>query len=478
MTMPRTLLGTVALAALLTAPALAADNLIPGKITVVKAGQLIKFVSKNKPIEPATFPLPAPGSADDPTVSGAELRVFDRFGAGGEVTFNLDKSGWTGLGNPPGSRGYRYKGKDDTSDPDPKGTCRVVLIKEKVIKGVCKGDSVTLTTPFGGPEGIILGMPAGTAVFRYCAEFGGEEKKNDIKTMKRKDAPVPGGCPALAIGAHECVLDGALSSIQIECGPLPFPPYAANGAIDIACGTAALDGKAECDCTLQYLDPIEIIGVGNICFGPGAPCPSGEIDCDGGNGLDATMDSDHNIGACTSNPDCAAQCIAYCAPDQVLNSACEGFCVGGGNDGNPCTRDTDCPDGSCPGKDGLPHGNICGCHCLAIGGAPSRPGGLQCNLSVNIDIEMDEPCGDGDVLIALGRRCLPLTTETLTSQIHNAQNTPGFECPWTPTSVIGTPADCADLTSSITTGLRMVSSVDLFDTTLGDLHTIEDFTCQ
>ncbi len=478
MRMLPTLVGPLTLAVFLSAPVLAVDNPIPGKVTVVKAGKLIKFVSKSKPIEPATFPLPAPGSADDPTVSGAELRVFDRFGAGGDVTFNLDNSGWTGLGDPPGSSGYKYKGKDDTSDPDPKGTCRIVLIKEKVIKGVCKGASVTLTTPFGGPEEIILGIPAGSAAFRYCAEFGGEEKRNDSKTMKRQDAPVPGACPVIPwIGSHKCVLDGELSSIHLM-GYFALPPFPANGAIDISCASTAPDGKATCDCGLQFLDPIYMIGIGLFCFSPGVPCPSGEIDCDGGNALDATMDSDHNIGACTSNPDCAAQCTVHCAPDQVFDSACEEFCVGGANDTLPCTHDSDCPAGHCPGKDSLPHGNICGCDCLAVGGASSRPGGLQCNLSVNIDIEVDPPCGDGDVLMVLGTRCFPLTTETITSQIHNWSNMPGHDFPLPPTSLIGTPADCVDLGSSITTGLRMVGSVNFFDTGLLDIHTVEDFTCQ
>ncbi len=561
-----TLLALLALAGFVSAPALAVDSLIPGKITVVKYGKLVKFVSKAKGSFPGdAFPLPAAGGPVDPTVSGAELRVFDTiFGAGGDETFTLDSSGWTGLGNPAGASGYKYKGKQAVPVDD---TCKIVLIKESVIKAVCKSKTggVTLTTPFGGPQGIILGIPAGSAAFRYCAEFGGEEKKNDFKTMKRKDAPQPGACsvvqptptptntftatatrtntatatvtdtptttptntntatvtntptatatntatatatvtdtftvtltptvtptatesgtptetPTPSLGSHKCVMDSSVSTVQIATQALPLPPFAATGAVDIDCGAVnPTTGKAACDCSLQYFDPINIIGIGYICFTPGAPCPAGEIDCDGGNGLDVDMQSDHNVGACTGNPDCAAQCVAFCAPASVFNSGCEGFCVGGVNDGLPCTDDSDCPGGSCPGKDGLPHGNICGCDCLDIGGAPSRAGGLQCNMPVNIDVEINPPCGDGDVLIAVGTRCLPLTTETVTSQMHNANNSGGKNFPVPATNLLGVPADCLDLETSILTGTRMVGSLNFFDSTIGDLTTAEDFTCQ
>lgn len=183
----------------ITSNAIAADVPIPGKVSVVKAGKLAKLVSKAT----TPFPLPIPGSAEDPTVSGAQLDLFDTdFPGAGSVTFTLDKSGWTGLGNPAGSKGYKYKGKDDVIDPDPKGTCKSVLLKENVIKAVCKGTAVTLTTPFSGTEGVILGLPAGSvASTRYCAEVGGVEVKNDAKLMKRKDAPAPGSCPeAVLVG--------------------------------------------------------------------------------------------------------------------------------------------------------------------------------------------------------------------------------------------------------------------------------------
>ena len=173
-----------------TAPGHAADVLISGKISIAKPAKLTKFVSKSA----IGFSLPTPGSPDDPTTAGAELSFFDTdLNGAGSATFTLGAAGWSGLGNPAGSKGYKYKGASDGG-----GACSTVLLKASVIKAVCKGTAVTLTPPFVATEGIVLGMPAGTtASLRYCAEFGGEEKKNDATALKRKDAPAPAICPEL-----------------------------------------------------------------------------------------------------------------------------------------------------------------------------------------------------------------------------------------------------------------------------------------
>jgi len=101
-----------------------------------------------------------------------------------------------GLGDPPGSGGYKYKGKNDVFDINPKSTCKIVLIKDKVIKAVCKGPTVSMTTPFAGAASMVLGIPAGFSAIEYCTQFGGTESKNDTKLLKRKDAAPPGSCPS------------------------------------------------------------------------------------------------------------------------------------------------------------------------------------------------------------------------------------------------------------------------------------------
>src|SRR5262249_7042792 len=160
---------TVTAALLLSAPALATTDIpIPGKVAIVKPGKLGKFVAKIS----TELVLPSPGATDDPTVGGALVHFFERTAPrAGRVTFQLDHSGWKGLGNPAGSKGYKYTGKDDTADPN--SACKLVLLKQKVVKALCYGPAVTLQPPFAGSEGILLDMPAGTAVTQYCAEFGG-----------------------------------------------------------------------------------------------------------------------------------------------------------------------------------------------------------------------------------------------------------------------------------------------------------------
>ena len=154
----------------------AADIGIPGKITVVKPGKLAKIVSK-----PAVSPLPLSA----PTALGS-VRLKD-LGNGDTNTFSTALGTWTGLGNPAGSKGYKYKGAGTTGD-----ACKVVLIKEKVVKAVCKGPDVTLATnAFTGVASWRIDTGAGD---RLCAELGGTTVKNQAGLLKRKDAPAPGGC--------------------------------------------------------------------------------------------------------------------------------------------------------------------------------------------------------------------------------------------------------------------------------------------
>lgn len=185
------LLGSTLLLATDASATPSLDILIEGKLAVTKTGKVVKVVSKSD----AGFPIPAPGSLEDPTIGGAELQFFDTAAPGaGHVTFTLDASGWQGLGKPAGSKGFKYKGKNDVFDPEPKGTCKTVILKPKVIKAVCAGAAVTLTTPFASTEGISLALPATGSNLTFCAEFGGDEKKNNEKVTTRKNAPAPLSC--------------------------------------------------------------------------------------------------------------------------------------------------------------------------------------------------------------------------------------------------------------------------------------------
>jgi cysteine-rich repeat protein len=157
-------------------------DLIPGRVIVVKPSKLAKFVSKGVFL--------VPDGNDNPFNEGGSIRFLDTIpGGAGEVLYDLPAgAGWKPLGNPPGSKGYKYKGAGTLADP-----CKIVLVKPKVIKAVCKGAAVTLTPPFLGSAGVVLRI--GTSTVRYCVEFGpATHVKNTIKVMKRKGAPAPPEC--------------------------------------------------------------------------------------------------------------------------------------------------------------------------------------------------------------------------------------------------------------------------------------------
>jgi len=159
-----------------------AMGVVPGRIVLIREGVLAKFIARPNTGDTFTFP------AADPVSAGGSLRVFDVGVTAGDDTYNLPAgSGWSALGNPAGSTGYKYRGAGTITDP-----CKLVLVKRKIIKGVCIGSGVTLTPPFTGDVGIILSL--GTTD-RYCAQFGGDDVKNDATLTKRKDAPAPEACP-------------------------------------------------------------------------------------------------------------------------------------------------------------------------------------------------------------------------------------------------------------------------------------------
>jgi hypothetical protein len=92
------------------------------------------------------------------------------------------------------------------TDSDPRGTCRVTL-RQRRIRAACKIDG-SLSTPISDAESIVLALGVPAMPLRYCAEFGGEEKRNDTLVMRRRRAPRPLRCPLT------------------ECPPLQFLPTA------------------------------------------------------------------------------------------------------------------------------------------------------------------------------------------------------------------------------------------------------------
>ena len=119
--------GTLALW-LPAAGAWAIDVPLPGKAAITRLnrttdeGKLTQFYSR-APRNGPLFPIPAAGGGDDPTMVGATFSSCTTPDPGTCGTISLPASGWIGRGDPPGSKGYRYRGHRTVSDP-----CRRVVV--------------------------------------------------------------------------------------------------------------------------------------------------------------------------------------------------------------------------------------------------------------------------------------------------------------------------------------------------------------
>ena len=150
------------------------DHTIPVKLAAVKPLKFVKLVAKG------TFTLPD-RTVDDPTQEGGALTVA---GTLGSVTYPLAANAWRALGkHADGSKGYRFEGSP----------CQSVVLKPKVIKAVCKGDTGTFVVPEPGPVDVVLTI--GSRTTRYCGQCGGTAKGNAGAIFKRATCAAPAGCP-------------------------------------------------------------------------------------------------------------------------------------------------------------------------------------------------------------------------------------------------------------------------------------------
>jgi hypothetical protein len=170
-----------------------------GKLLLVKNGKLAKFISK--PVSPNVFDLPDV-PANDPTLEGATI-TFTEIGGPASLSASLPSGGWKGLGSPAGSKGFKYTGAGSLTDP-----CKTVLVKEKIIKAICKGAAVDMDQPVTNTVAIALTVGTGTKA--YCTQFGGTVIKNDATLLKRKDS---NGIDACTCGA------GAPGTFTFRNGP-------------------------------------------------------------------------------------------------------------------------------------------------------------------------------------------------------------------------------------------------------------------
>jgi len=187
---PLAVVAILALSAVTTNPALAApDELMPCKKLSVKADKAdpssgkVKFVCK---AGKSGFVIPDGASSPLTNGTGMSLLIRD-LGSSLNIVPGvvLPSSGWSGIGNPPGSKGFRYR------DASKQGACRVVVVTTKQVAGKCRAVIGPGNLPVVGDVGMTLHFP-GTQ--DYCGQLGGTTVHNDAASLLRKNSPAPASC--------------------------------------------------------------------------------------------------------------------------------------------------------------------------------------------------------------------------------------------------------------------------------------------
>jgi hypothetical protein len=300
----------------------------------------------------------------------------------------------------------------------------------------------------------------------------------DLDCDTLDDGLVNASC-GLPIGRQECRLDPDSSFLfDSRAG---FLGGGLGGRIEIDCGSPDEAGRAACRCGLAEVTPVEVPSVGWTCIDAVPGCASGETSCEGGTSLDFTLRADHDIGPCSGNAECAARCETACTATgaAVFDSGCEGFCEGGASDTAACASDAQCPGGRCNGVPGGAHGNGCQCQCLDTTGEPSTPGGLRCQVGARIRIETALPCDGTDVVLDLGDRCFPFTSETAQATLVDQDHVPGRMLPAGIDLIGGKALACETLRTEGPGGMIAVSAANAFDVPgAGDVYLLLAVGCE
>lgn len=146
-----------------------------------------------------------------PTASGATLALFEAACDGGgpdavcsvattSGDIALDAANWRALGNPPGSRGFRYQGASSGGDG-----VRSVLYRNRGI--AVRAGKAWPWQPAGGHDLTVLRLQVGDR--QYCSEFGGNAAADQPGHLLLRNAPAPAECRALCgdgiiSGAETC----------------------------------------------------------------------------------------------------------------------------------------------------------------------------------------------------------------------------------------------------------------------------------
>jgi hypothetical protein len=125
------------------------------------------------------------GSADDPTLHGASLRVVASSGSF-DVTYPLD-DGWRLVGTDGRKRGYKRRGR---------GPIRTVVVKADRLLRIVGWGAELEHSLLTDPETVAAELRLGARY--YCLEFGGTDVKRSAKALVVEDAGPATVCPTAA----------------------------------------------------------------------------------------------------------------------------------------------------------------------------------------------------------------------------------------------------------------------------------------
>jgi hypothetical protein len=140
--------------------------------------------------------VPAEDSPGDPTSNGGQLFLANPATPETDL-FLLPASGWTALGRPPGSKGYRYRDRKLINGP-----CGVVVIKPGQLRAVCKGNQIGFSLDEETQGALTATLQLGVDP-ASCVAFGGSVLRDNGTGVKLSgtglfratDAPRLASCP-------------------------------------------------------------------------------------------------------------------------------------------------------------------------------------------------------------------------------------------------------------------------------------------
>jgi cysteine-rich repeat protein len=225
------------------APSAATDHPLAGDLLQLRDASATR---RSVRFRAARDPAIGAAVAGDPRIAGATLTVVGRGAGDGASAAFLPAAGWTGLGDPPGSKGYRFRDAEETAG------VRTVLLKpgsaggKLALGGGGAAWGYALASAQAGPVDVRLTI--GTHV--YCARFT-EFRDNAAGKLGAKDAPAPAACAFCgdgvaeapeecddgnALGGDGCAADCRLEDASALCAGVPAGAGTALDKVLVASG--------------------------------------------------------------------------------------------------------------------------------------------------------------------------------------------------------------------------------------------------